>query len=195
MRHRLFSDAPQRPVSRNNISALFPSAYLRGISADTCFFSCTNIDDSFPPIGVWVKRGVCGADSLINIALCCLGFLPGLLHAWYIILQNPDPYDAYNQVPDSERSRGHNGGTTYYVISHDQPAGRTAQPSYGTVANHPGQQSGVAKQKQNAKGNKPSNSSATPHGQEGGEGSSSQPEGPPPAYADAIKGDHKVQKP
>lgn len=24
----------------------------------------------FPPIAVWVKRGLCSADSLINIALC-----------------------------------------------------------------------------------------------------------------------------
>lgn len=35
----------------------------------------------FPPFAVWVKRGLCSADSLINIALCILGFLPGLLHA------------------------------------------------------------------------------------------------------------------
>ena len=26
----------------------------------------------FPPIAVWVKRGICSADSLINIALCCM---------------------------------------------------------------------------------------------------------------------------
>lgn len=25
----------------------------------------------FPPIAVWVKRGLCSADSLINLALCC----------------------------------------------------------------------------------------------------------------------------
>jgi hypothetical protein len=31
---------------------------------------------------VWIKRGICTADSLINIALCCLGYIPGLLHAW-----------------------------------------------------------------------------------------------------------------
>jgi hypothetical protein len=31
---------------------------------------------------VWVKRGICSADSFINIALCCLGYLPGLIHAW-----------------------------------------------------------------------------------------------------------------
>jgi uncharacterized membrane protein YqaE (UPF0057 family) len=36
----------------------------------------------FPPLPVWVKSGICSADSLINICLCVLGFIPGLLHAW-----------------------------------------------------------------------------------------------------------------
>ncbi|RKF59800.1 putative stress response rci peptide [Erysiphe neolycopersici] len=43
----------------------------------------------FPPFPVWVKRGICSADSLINICLCALGGIPGILHAWYIISQNP----------------------------------------------------------------------------------------------------------
>lgn len=38
---------------------------------------------------VWIKRGICSADSLINIALCCLGYLPGLLHAWVRFLLLP----------------------------------------------------------------------------------------------------------
>ncbi|KAF8445474.1 hypothetical protein BGX38DRAFT_1194741 [Terfezia claveryi] len=29
----------------------------------------------FPPLAVWVKRGICSADSLINFALCCLGYV------------------------------------------------------------------------------------------------------------------------
>jgi uncharacterized membrane protein YqaE (UPF0057 family) len=28
----------------------------------------------FPPIAVWVKRGLCSADSIINIALCSKSF-------------------------------------------------------------------------------------------------------------------------
>ncbi|KAK7205554.1 hypothetical protein BZA70DRAFT_267384 [Myxozyma melibiosi] len=44
----------------------------------------------FPPLPVWIKRGICSADSLINIALCMLGFLPGLLHSWYIIARFPE---------------------------------------------------------------------------------------------------------
>jgi hypothetical protein len=152
---------------------------------------------------VWVKKGICSADSLINLALCCLGFLPGLLHAWYIILQNPDAYDQYQQVPDGERA---NGGTTYYVVTHEQP-GRRAQPGYGTVGSQPnagqfpGQQSGgvgsfAGQQQKNVKSAKGASAPPPgPQGQQAGEGSSNQPEGPPPTYADVIKGDHKVQDP
>ncbi|KAG7804073.1 hypothetical protein KL944_000942 [Ogataea haglerorum] len=44
----------------------------------------------FPPLPVCIKRGLCSADMLINIALCLLGYVPGLIHSWYIILKNPD---------------------------------------------------------------------------------------------------------
>ncbi|EGN95406.1 hypothetical protein SERLA73DRAFT_60363 [Serpula lacrymans var. lacrymans S7.3] len=39
-----------------------------------------------PPLGVFFERG-CGADLLINILLTCLGWLPGIIHALYIILK------------------------------------------------------------------------------------------------------------
>jgi hypothetical protein len=70
--------------------------------------------------------------------------------------------------------------------------------NYGTVA---GQQGGVANNSQSKKGAKgpahpPAHAPAhAPAHNQGGEGSSSQPEGPPPTYADVIKGDHKVQGP
>lgn len=150
---------------------------------------------------VWVKKGICSADSIINLALCCLGFLPGLLHAWYIILQNPETFEQYQQVPDHERG---DGRTTYYVITHEQPGRQAGQPNYGTVGSQPsngqfpGQQSGGVgsfggQQQKNTKTTKGAKSSAPKP--QGGEGSSNQPEGPPPTYADVIKGDHKVQDP
>lgn len=37
-----------------------------------------------PPVGVYVVAG-CGADLLINVALTILGFLPGHIHAFYVI--------------------------------------------------------------------------------------------------------------
>jgi uncharacterized membrane protein YqaE (UPF0057 family) len=154
---------------------------------------------SLTPHTVWVKKGVCGADSLINIALCCLGVLPGLLHAWYIVLQNPESHDQYQQVPDGER------GTTYYVISHEQAAG---QGGYGTVAaqpaagQFPGQQSGGVgsfggQGQKNIRAKTPAPVLKTQQaGQaQAGEGSSGGADLPPPTYADVIKGDNKVQGP
>ena len=148
---------------------------------------------------VWVKRGVCSADSLINIALCCLGFLPGLIHAWYIILQYPDQYEGYEAARD--REHGHDGTTHYYVSRGGPPP--HGQPSYGTVGSNPsggqfpGQQSGVVNSFSQPQQPKPN---AQPHngvaGHEiGGEGSSQQPAGPPPTYADVIKGDNEIQHP
>ncbi|ORX89822.1 cation transport-related protein [Basidiobolus meristosporus CBS 931.73] len=40
----------------------------------------------FPPLGVLLERG-CGVDLLINIGLTILGFIPGIIHAFYIILK------------------------------------------------------------------------------------------------------------
>jgi len=40
----------------------------------------------FPPLGVFLERG-CGADLLINCILTLLGYLPGIIHALYIILK------------------------------------------------------------------------------------------------------------
>jgi uncharacterized membrane protein YqaE (UPF0057 family) len=40
----------------------------------------------FPPLGVFLERG-CGVDLLINILLTILGYIPGIIHALYIILK------------------------------------------------------------------------------------------------------------
>ncbi|RPD66279.1 UPF0057-domain-containing protein [Lentinus tigrinus ALCF2SS1-7] len=42
--------------------------------------------DPFPHVGVFLERG-CGADFLINILLTLLGYIPGIIHALYIILK------------------------------------------------------------------------------------------------------------
>ncbi|PKS07954.1 hypothetical protein jhhlp_006566 [Lomentospora prolificans] len=38
----------------------------------------------FPPIGVFAVAG-CGMDLFINICLTLLGFLPGTIHAFYVL--------------------------------------------------------------------------------------------------------------
>ncbi|KIW01837.1 hypothetical protein, variant [Verruconis gallopava] len=151
----------------------------------------------FPPVAVWVKRGICSADSIINIALCCLGYLPGLLHAWYIISSYPDP--SYEPIQNEEH-------IVYYV--HAAPAG-----GYGTVTPHgqfPGQHSGTANAFTNQQPGKapkmtpapPANSYAATSsssapapapGAEEAAAHSVNPDAPPPTYADAVKGDYKVQ--
>ncbi|PKX97340.1 putative stress response RCI peptide [Aspergillus novofumigatus IBT 16806] len=146
----------------------------------------------FPPVAVWIKVGICTADSIINLALCCLGYVPGLLHAWYIILKYPEPdYDDPNYEPIPGHADGRrdteSGRVTYYYVSH-QPIQHPSQRGYGTVSpqNQPAPNPAPQPQQQAPK----------PHHEEGQGGSSDQAQGdsrPPPTYAEAVKGDHKVQ--
>ncbi|ORZ19205.1 plasma membrane proteolipid 3 [Lobosporangium transversale] len=39
-----------------------------------------------PPLGVFMEKG-CDSDLLINIVLTILGYIPGIIHAFYIILK------------------------------------------------------------------------------------------------------------
>jgi uncharacterized membrane protein YqaE (UPF0057 family) len=40
-----------------------------------------------PPVAVFLKKGV-GKDLLINIILCIFFFVPGVIHALWVILQD-----------------------------------------------------------------------------------------------------------
>ncbi|PTB64848.1 UPF0057-domain-containing protein [Trichoderma citrinoviride] len=136
----------------------------------------------FPPLPVWVKCGLCSADSLINILLCLLGFIPGLLHAWYIIAKYPEPPYEYDAVPnerDGGSGRHGNNRVTYVYVQtppgphHQQPKPQDGRMNYGTTSQSPQpQQHGVANS---------------------GEGSSDHHQGVPPSYAEVVAGDHKVQ--
>jgi len=132
---------------------------------------------------VWIKSGLCSADSLINILLCMLGYLPGLIHAWYIIAKNPE-YD-YEAIPDDEAQR--NGRVTYYYVSHEQrPNSQRQQPSknYGTQGSAPA----VPQNSRPVRAQAPASTLAGPS-----TGAGSDEPGAPPSYADAVQGDHKVQ--
>ncbi|KAL9049112.1 MAG: hypothetical protein Q9162_007383 [Coniocarpon cinnabarinum] len=122
----------------------------------------------FPPLPVWIKRGLCSADSIINIALCVLGFLPGLIHAWYIISVTPDDYE-YRQVAQEDVER--DGNVSYYYVTGphavppaQQGAHQSDQPNYGTAG--PAQ---------------PVNTQS--EGQQGGAGGNGDV---PPSYNDAV---------
>ncbi|KAK1139177.1 hypothetical protein N8T08_001233 [Aspergillus melleus] len=145
----------------------------------------------FPPVSVWIKVGICTADSIINLALCCLGYVPGLLHAWYIILKHPEPdYDdpSYEPVPGgpAQGRDVENGGVTYYYVSH-QPGQQPPPRGYGTLGSqNPAQPAQAGRQASP----KPQHG----HAAEGGSSSQSHDDSrPPPTYAEAVKGDHKVQ--
>lgn len=55
-------------------------------------------------------------DSFINIALCILGFLPGLFHSWYIISKYPLNESVYYE--DLERQAGSFRDNTYHHHHH-----------------------------------------------------------------------------
>jgi uncharacterized membrane protein YqaE (UPF0057 family) len=42
-----------------------------------------------PPLAVFARTG-CNADFVLNIVFTILGWIPGILHAWYIILRYPN---------------------------------------------------------------------------------------------------------
>ncbi|TGO57883.1 hypothetical protein BOTNAR_0192g00060 [Botryotinia narcissicola] len=142
----------------------------------------------FPPLAVWVKRGLCSADSLINILLCMLGFLPGLLHAWYIIAKFPDQDAHYDAIPDSENAR-----VTYVVVQGPNGrAQRVPQKSSGTQRQQQGYGTNAPMEAPTVQQQQNGTWTNAGEGQvQGGEGSSGG--AVPPKYAEAVRGDHKVQ--
>jgi uncharacterized membrane protein YqaE (UPF0057 family) len=63
-----------------------------------------------PPLAVWMKRGR-GTDLWINIALTILGWLPGIIHAFYIIIAHPDEF-----YFGTRRKRRHQRAMTYQPV-------------------------------------------------------------------------------
>jgi uncharacterized membrane protein YqaE (UPF0057 family) len=43
-----------------------------------------------PPLGVFLKRGCFHADFWINLGLTLLGWIPGVIHAWYVTIHYSD---------------------------------------------------------------------------------------------------------
>lgn len=153
---------------------------------------------------VWIKVGICSADSLINIALCCLGYVPGLLHAWYIILKHPEPNDeyagGYQPIVGSSQQDPEGGRVTYYYVAHHHQNGaslhshQSPQRSYGATGQQPAQGQTSTKPAPPPHPSQKKNGSGPADG--GHEGSSSRPHDEtraPPTYAEAVKGDHKIQ--
>ncbi|KAK1752261.1 UPF0057-domain-containing protein [Echria macrotheca] len=146
----------------------------------------------FPPLPVWVKRGICSADSLINILLLTLGYVPGLLHSWYIIAKFPEPDFDYQGPADAEHGR------VYVFIHEPQSQGQQhhqqGQPKLNAPPPHQSNMNYGTTSAPGASSAPASGSSSAPQPQQShdaGEGSSDHP--PPPSYAQVVAGDHKVQ--
>lgn len=61
----------------------------------------------FPPAAVGIKTG-CSVDLLINICLCVLGAIPGIIHGFYIVHK-------YNEYQEDLES----GGLQYERLPQD----------------------------------------------------------------------------
>lgn len=71
----------------------------------------------FPPAAVGIKTG-CSVDLLINICLCALGAIPGIIHGFYIVHkynENIEDIETgglhYERVPVEDPSRVTYGAT------------------------------------------------------------------------------------
>ena len=105
-----------------------------------------------------------------------LGYVPGLLHAWYIISLNPEQDHDYEPVGDAENQ---NQRVTYYYIRHEQPSGGRNYGTQGGQQQQPKPTLPVPENSRLAQGS----SSSAPVDQAGA----------PPSYSDVVSGDNKVQ--
>ncbi|EFP93179.2 uncharacterized protein PGTG_19139 [Puccinia graminis f. sp. tritici CRL 75-36-700-3] len=71
-----------------------------------------------PPASVFIKRQ-CSADFWINVALFILGWIPGVIHAWWIISKYPDTSTAPHPHQHSQHE--------------NTPHGYQPVPNYGSV--------------------------------------------------------------
>jgi uncharacterized membrane protein YqaE (UPF0057 family) len=150
-----------------------------------------------------VKRGICSADSVINILLCVLGYvsglqpllqqvcvsnsspqIPGLIHAWYIIASYPDAYE-------TETVDGEHGRVTYVFVhgsGNNQQQNRCHHEQPKPLLPHGGMTYGATN----------NNAASTPESRptprtQGTNGEGSSDGTVPPTYAEAVAGDHKIQ--
>lgn len=146
---------------------------------------------------MWVKCGICSGESVLNIFLCMVGFLPGLLHAWYIIAKHPEPVIYYG-ADDSE-----DGRVRYVVVDQDDnedEAGARRQQQQrpqsrpkpkSQPARHAGMSYGTGDETAGSSSPPPTAAPPQPYDYNAGEGSSGDLP-PPPSYAQ-VMGDHKIQ--
>ncbi|KAK1543920.1 hypothetical protein CPAR01_04553 [Colletotrichum paranaense] len=189
----------QSPLHLTHVT--IPASHLAEMCSADIFLGLLAL--LFPPLPVWVKRGICGADSIINILLCLLGYIPGLIHAWYIIAKFPEPDYEYESVPQQDRE----GGRVTYVFVHGNgPNGNgphTQQPrQQPRPSQHGGKGNGAvgygttnnsSNNNNNAGGSSRQQQQQFSAQQQGGAGEGSSDGAVPPSYAEVVAGDNKIQ--
>lgn len=86
------------------------------------------------------QTNTCRSLGIINIALCLLGYIPGLVHSWYIISKYPeDEYEYFDYESQTYRHAGNTsraqgtvrrttgGGNTYFNVPQQEPQYRPQQ--------------------------------------------------------------------
>lgn len=144
----------------------------------------------FPPLPVWIRRGCCSCDSWINIALCMLGYFPGLIHSWYIIARYPPywqerkerVYYIYRSDLENQTPRRSHEEREFNIHLHDARSPPPVQPQPSASLVNQSQDNNTVSYGAINEGSSSSNLTAVP------------PvplEGAPPAYTEL---DNKVQR-
>lgn len=160
--HAIFLHLPaHEPIRRAQEHSDYPASYSSGskiVAMSINDIILLIIAVILPPLPVAIKRGACSGALWLNLLLFILAYIPGVIHAWYIILKHPEvvqcnhqadlernpitgtfPGQVYQPVPDSDAAAivahrhitsGNMGGVYGHVQSGDSK-GQTA--SYGTV--------------------------------------------------------------
>lgn len=145
-----------------------------------CDFFLVLLAIIFPPLPVWIKTGLCSSDSFINILLCILGFIPGLIHSWYIIAKYPIDV-VYEYDEDVERQ-----GLRHHFHHNHDGHGRHHHHHDGHGPHHHFTAVYVTSPSPTPSP-QPSFPAQQQEQQSYGAMDSSAPQGPPPTYADASK--------
>src|ERR1700722_9073071 len=57
-----------------------------------------------PPLVAFMERG-CNIDFVINIIFTIFGWVPGIIHAWYLLVQDYDKETSSGVLPYDQRDR------------------------------------------------------------------------------------------
>lgn len=112
-----------------------------------CYCLCCTVSDFilyvialfFPPIAVLFRSGLFSSDFLLNVLLTLLGFLPGMLHAFYYItitspIRNADYVYYYQQGwVDSERNEPSSRPQTTDASQHRHQQGSSTRNVYPNI--------------------------------------------------------------